>query len=127
MCEDEESVRRLILRALESEGYTVLPARHGGDALALAREYTGNIDLLVTDVIMPELGGRDLVEQLRGIRPGVPVLYISGYTNREIDRRGMLDVEAAFLPKPFTGSALARAVRAAIDDAASPTRTGVAR
>ena len=114
--EDEEAVRSLIIRALESEGYTVLPARHGRDALALAREHAGKIDLLVTDVIMPEMGGRELVEQLSAVRPGMRVLYISGYTNREIDRSGMLDAEAAFLPKPFTGSALTRAVRAALDD-----------
>ena len=126
VAEDEEAVRLLIVRLLEADGYTVLGARNGRLALELAREHLGRIDLLVSDVIMPELGGRELARALRELRPGVRVLYISGYTSKEVDRRGLLQDAAAFLQKPFTGSALGQAVRAALDASAATTSIGAA-
>ena len=126
VAEDEEAVRLLIVRLLEADGYTVLGARNGRLALELAREHAGRIDLLVSDVIMPELGGRELARGLRELRPGVRVLYISGYTSKEVDRRGLLEEDAAFLQKPFTGSALGQAVRAALDANSAVTITGAA-
>jgi PAS domain S-box-containing protein len=115
LAEDEDAVRRLVRRILEMKGYTVLDARHGNDALAVSAHYPARIDLLLTDVIMPELGGRELVERMRQDRPGIRVLYMSGYTNSEIDRRGLLQPDTVFLHKPFSGSDLLLAVRSALD------------
>ena len=122
VAEDEEAVGGLIRRLLEAEGYTVLASQNGAEALALASQYAGHIDLLLTDVVMPELGGRELADQLRAARSGIRVLFISGYTDSEIDRRGVLQPDAAFLQKPFTGSGLALAVRAALDGGAPSPR-----
>jgi PAS domain S-box-containing protein len=115
LAEDEESVRRLIHRALERHGYSVLPATSSGDAIRLAVEHAQTIDLVLTDVVMPDVSGRELVDRLRVICPGVPVLYTSGYTDDEIIRRGALQPDTSFLQKPFTPSQLVCAVRDALD------------
>jgi two-component system, cell cycle sensor histidine kinase and response regulator CckA len=115
LAEDEDSVRRLARRVLESQGYTVLEAINGRDALRLAEDYGGVIDLLLSDVVMPEIGGRMLAERLTGQRPDIEVLFMSGYTDDEILRRGLLERGQRLLQKPFTATGLAHEVRAVLD------------
>jgi PAS domain S-box-containing protein len=115
LTEDEEAVRQLGRRALESEGYTVLAAASGRDALAFLGRHDGAIDLLVTDVVMPGMGGRELAERLAVQRPDTPVLYISGYPGDESDERGALAPGASLLRKPFLPEELARKVREVLD------------
>jgi CheY-like chemotaxis protein len=108
LVEDEDAVRRLARLTLESHGFTVLDAHSPGDALLLAEQHPGTIDLLVTDVIMPGMSGRELAERLLRSRPGLKVLYMSGYSDDILDERGALGPGMAFLPKPFSPAALAR-------------------
>jgi PAS domain S-box-containing protein len=115
--EDEQAVRRLARRVLERQGYTVLEASHGGDALQLTSAYDGPIDLVLTDLVMPGVTGRALVEQLAVGRPRFKVIFMSGYTDDEIMRRGLLEHGVEFLEKPFSVDALARTVREVLDDA----------
>ena len=112
--EDEDAVRRLTKRILERQGYDVLEARDGRHALELAAAHEGAIDLLLTDMVMPEMNGRALAEELCAARPSLRVLYMSGYTDDDIVRRGMLGPGTGFLEKPFTPDSLARAVGAAM-------------
>jgi DNA-binding NtrC family response regulator len=111
LAEDEAGVRELLRKILTEHGHIVLEARHGRDALLIADRHPRPIHLLVTDVVMPELGGRELAEALARKRPDLKVLYISGYTNAEVGRRGVLDTETAFIQKPFTAEQLMRKVR----------------
>jgi CheY-like chemotaxis protein len=115
LVEDENSVRDLAQRILEMRGYTVLPASHGADALRIASVPNQEIDLVVTDVVMPGMNGREFVEALRVHAPGIPVLYMSGYTDDDIIRRGLMDASVAFLQKPFAAKSLARLVRTVLD------------
>ena len=115
LVEDEDSVRHLAKRVLESQGYTVLEAINGEDALRIAADYGGVIDLLLSDVVMPELGGRLVAERLVGARPETAVLFMSGYTDDEILRRGLLERGQRMIQKPFTATALAHEVRSALD------------
>jgi len=111
LVEDEAEVRALARESLEASGYQVLEAGRPGEALRLAEEHTGSIHLIVTDVVMPEMSGRALVERLTHLRPGAKVLYMSGYTHNAIVHQGALDQGIVFLQKPFTPGALARKVR----------------
>ena len=97
----------------------MLTARHGRDALMVAGERAGGIDLLVTDVVMPEMSGRELAEALRDRRPDLKVLYISGYTDDEVLQRGIRGREVAFVRKPFASDELMRRVRAVLDGVAA--------
>ena len=115
LAEDEPLVRLLARRVLEQAGYTVLVAAGGAEALETARRHDGPIHLLLTDVVMPEMSGRDLVRHLLDLRPGVPVLYMTGYSDEAIARHGVLDPGTALIQKPFTPAALARKVREALD------------
>jgi CheY-like chemotaxis protein len=115
LAEDEDSVRSLVARVLRGQGYTVLEADNGVEALRVAREYAGPIDLLLTDVVMPQLGGKALAVQLAAVRPGIKTLFMSGYTDRGTSEQGSLGPDAAFLMKPFTSAALARKVRSVLD------------
>jgi NO-binding membrane sensor protein with MHYT domain/nitrogen-specific signal transduction histidine kinase/CheY-like chemotaxis protein len=115
LVEDEAALRRLARQILERKGYRVLEAEHGMHALEVAQQHDGRIDALVTDVVMPKLGGRELADQLRKLRPGIKVLFISGYTDDDTLRRGRLDPGTAFVPKPFAPAALAAAVRETLD------------
>jgi two-component system cell cycle sensor histidine kinase/response regulator CckA len=115
LVEDEDSVRKLAHRVLESQGYTVLEAINGEDALRIAADYAGVIDLLLSDVVMPELGGRVLAERLTAARPDTEVLFMSGYTDDEILRRGLLERGQHLLQKPFTATALSHEVRSVLD------------
>jgi two-component system cell cycle sensor histidine kinase/response regulator CckA len=119
--EDEDSVRDLVRQILEEHGHAVLTARHGRDAMMIAERYERPIDLLVTDVVMPEMGGGELVERLTAQRPNLKVLYISGYTNDEVLRRGVHEENASFLRKPFTADDLMRRVREVLEGAPAAT------
>jgi two-component system, cell cycle sensor histidine kinase and response regulator CckA len=113
--EDEDGVRELLWKILTDHGHTVLEARHGRDALTVAGGYNHPIQLLLTDVVMPEMGVGELVDQLLGQRPDMKLLFISGYTNDELLRRGISRQEAAFIQKPFTAEVLMRKVREVLD------------
>ncbi len=115
LAEDDSAVRLLVSRTLEQLGYHVLSAPNGGDALALAEGYHGEIHLIVTDVVMPGLSGRELVERLIEQRPGVRTLYLSGYTDDAVVRHGILEHSVQFLQKPFGPAVLAKKVRAVLD------------
>jgi two-component system cell cycle sensor histidine kinase/response regulator CckA len=119
--EDEDSVRELVQQILEDHGHGVLTARHGRDAMLIAERYERPIDLLVTDVVMPEMGGGELVERLMARRPNLKVLYISGYTNDEVLRRGVQGAPASFLHKPFTSDDFMRRVRDVLEGAPAAT------
>jgi two-component system cell cycle sensor histidine kinase/response regulator CckA len=112
--EDEDTVRALSRRILEREGYTVLEARDGREAIRVATAYPSRIDLLVTDMVMPNVGGSELFAHLRLLRPDLRVLFVSGYTDDDMIRRGLKDAGSAFLQKPFTARALAAAAKAAM-------------
>jgi CheY-like chemotaxis protein len=116
LVEDEDSVRALTRRVLESQGYTVLQASHAREALERFESHHGAIHLLVTDVIMPGgISGRGLVERLRDRHAHLRVLYMSGYTDDVIGRYGIVDQETHFIQKPFQPTALARKVREVLD------------
>jgi two-component system CheB/CheR fusion protein len=114
LVEDEDAVRELVHTVLEARGYVVIDARNGREGLRLCESHTGGIDLLVTDVVMPELGGRELAEAAVKLRPGLKVLYMSGHTQDVILKEGVQQ-GAAFLHKPFTPMQLAQMVRDTLD------------
>ena len=115
LVEDDESVRNLAREILEARGYTVLEAGHGADALLRGEGHPGLIHLLVTDVVMPAMSGRELAERLTAVRPAMRVLYMSGYTDDAIVNQGVLEPGMALLQKPFTPDALAWKVREVLD------------
>ena len=115
LAEDENSLRVTCKRILEALGYNVLPAETPGDALKLAERHPGEIALLLTDVVMPGMDGRQLAQRLDAARPGIRVLFMSGYTADVIVKRGVLEKNVAFIAKPFTRDALARKVREVLD------------
>ncbi len=115
LVEDEPSVRSLVSGVLRTVGYHVLVARNGEDARIVSEQHKGDIHLLVTDVVMPEVSGPQLAEQMTLFYKNLKVLYISGYTDDAIVHHGVLDSTAAFLQKPFTPEALARKVREVLD------------
>jgi PAS domain S-box-containing protein len=117
LVEDEPTVRELVRRVLESSGYSVLEARHGEDAILVCEQHKGPIHLLLSDVIMPEMGGPELAEQLFPFHREMQVLFVSGYPDGAIIRRGIGDRPTAYLQKPFTAEALARKVREVLDAA----------
>ncbi|MCR4407477.1 MAG: PAS domain S-box protein [Anaerolineae bacterium] len=115
--EDEKAILDIGERVLEGLGYTVLVARSPNEAIRLAEEHVGDIHLLITDVVMPEMNGRDLAEQLTSIRPGIKCLYMSGYTANVIAQRGVLNEGVCFIQKPFSAMSLAVKVREALEQA----------
>jgi CheY-like chemotaxis protein len=114
LVDDEKSLRKLGKRALSKAGYRVLEASDGAMALRIAAEEVGEIDLVLTDVEMPTLGGRGMVDELNELSPGIRVLFMSGYTDNEILRRGIRTSETEFLQKPFTAEELCAAVRSVL-------------
>ena len=115
LVEDAAPVRALARRSLEAHGYRVLDASDGPGALELSARHGAPIDLLVTDVVMPGMSGRELAERLAPVRPGMKVLYTSGYTDDAMVRQGVLNAGVAFLQKPFVPDSLARKVREVLD------------
>jgi two-component system cell cycle sensor histidine kinase/response regulator CckA len=111
LVEDEDAVRMLLLDILQAEGYKVLPASSGYEALEWATKHNGRIDLLLTDVVMPGMSGSELVDRLADMLRDVKVLYMSGYTDDAIIHHGVLNPGVAFLQKPFTPLSVARKVR----------------
>jgi CheY-like chemotaxis protein len=115
LVEDEEVVREMAREILEECGYQVLQAKDGDEALALAGQHDGEIHLMLTDVVMPRMSGRELAERLTPLRPDLKVLYMSGYTDDAIVQHGVLEQGTAFIGKPFSMEALARKVRETLD------------
>jgi CheY-like chemotaxis protein len=116
LVEDEPMILRVARTALEKLGYRVLCAGDGLEALELAGRVNGRIDLLVTDIVMPKLGGHELAARLRELRPDTKVLYTSGYAENAIAYSGVLREGVNFIQKPYSPTALARRVREVLDD-----------
>jgi two-component system, cell cycle sensor histidine kinase and response regulator CckA len=114
LVEDEEAVRALTGEVLRRQGYEVIEAEHGKQALELVQRLSAEIHLLLTDIVMPYMNGRDLAEQISSLRPRTKVLFMSGYTDHAAVHRE-LSAGAPFLQKPFTPDALARKVRGLLD------------
>lgn len=115
LVEDDEAVAQVSRRTLEMNGYRMLIATNGEEALRMSREHAGRIDLLLTDVVMPRMSGTELAARLVLERPGIHVLYVSGYPGEATARHGLLDPDIAFMSKPFTPDGLARKVREVLD------------
>jgi PAS domain S-box-containing protein len=115
LVEDAQRVRAVVREILEMNGYAVLEARHGAEAIEISGKHPGPIHVMVTDVVMPQMSGRELAQRLAPLRPEMRVLYMSGYTDDAIVRHGVLGAGMAFLSKPFTPDALAAKVREVLD------------
>jgi len=115
LVEDEPAVRQSEREFLALNGYTVLEARDGRDAISIAREYDGTIDMMITDVIMPHMSGAKLAEQLLLERPGMKVLFVSGYAETTVLPHGAIDVTTRFLQKPFSLKMLAKKIREVLE------------
>jgi CheY-like chemotaxis protein len=113
LVEDEEPMRRFARAALEEQGYRVLEAGHGWEALMRLAEFDGAVSLVIADVLMPEMGGSELARRLAVERPGLPILFLAGYSDDEMTLRG-LGPPSAFIPKPFTPGTLADRVGEAL-------------
>ena len=122
LVEDEDAVRALAREVLRRHGYAVLEARHGVDALSVVERHADPIDLMITDVVMPHMSGRDLAERLSAARPAMKVLFMSGYTDHAVVHRD-LTPGTAFLQKPFTPDVFARKVRQVLDEQAARSST----
>jgi len=120
LVEDALRVRAVVREILEMNGYHVLEARHGAEAIEISERHRGPIHLMVTDVVMPQMSGRELAQRLLPVRPDLRVLYMSGYTDDAIVRHGVLGAGMAFLSKPFTPDALAVKVRELLDSPPAP-------
>jgi CheY-like chemotaxis protein len=115
LAEDEDGVRALVLQVLRQSGYTVLEARNGEEALSLSERHAGPIHLLLTDVVMPRLGGGRLARRMGRVRPDTRVLFMSGFADSTLVRHEVISGEIDCLLKPFTPEALARKVRETLD------------
>jgi two-component system cell cycle sensor histidine kinase/response regulator CckA len=120
LVEDEESVRELVRVTLTSRGYNVLEAENGECGLRIAEEFKKPIDILITDVVMPGIGGRELAKKLVSLRPSISVLFLSGYTEDAVVTQGALGPANAFLQKPFTLQSLAKKVREVLRARSAP-------
>jgi two-component system cell cycle sensor histidine kinase/response regulator CckA len=119
LAEDDDTVREIALRALSRAGYDVIAANSGRQAVELARDHPGPIALIVSDVVLGEMSGRQLAQEISRVRPEIRTLFVSGYAENTIVYHGVLDPELAFLPKPFTPSALVAKVHSVLRDADS--------
>jgi len=117
LVEDDEQVRAVTSLALQLAGYTVLEARRGQEAIRICEKHTAPIHLLISDVIMPDMGGRKVAESIQALRPGIRTLFVSGYTDDAMVRYGIEIAQVAFLQKPFTPDSLAQKVREVLDQA----------
>jgi two-component system, cell cycle sensor histidine kinase and response regulator CckA len=118
--EDEDAVRHIVRRVLEEQGYAIVEARDGHDALRVCAQRGDEVDLVLSDVIMPGMGGRQLARSLAGTNPALPVLFMSGY-NDDGELAGAIDAGSVVLAKPFTAETLAQQVREALDRRALAT------
>jgi two-component system cell cycle sensor histidine kinase/response regulator CckA len=117
LVEDEDMVRGLTRQILESAGYKVVEASRGEEAIKRFAAKNGSIDLLLTDVVMPEMSGKEVADRVCELRPSTKVLFMSGYTDEAIVHHGVLDSNVEFIQKPFTPAALAKKVREVLDSA----------
>jgi DNA-binding NtrC family response regulator len=115
LVEDEEDVRKLALRVLERQGYKVLAARDGDEALLICEQHKGSIHLMLTDVVMPRMSGRELAKRLESYHPEMKVLYMSGYTDNAIVLHGVLVEGVNYIQKPFTVGGLTKKVREVLE------------
>jgi CheY-like chemotaxis protein len=115
VAEDEDGVRSLTREVLEKYGYTVLEAANGEEALKVADRHQGPLHLLLSDVVMPRMGGPELAQELVARRPEVKILYMSGYTDHPMVRRGVVNAGVAFLQKPFTPTVLVSRIREVLE------------
>jgi CheY-like chemotaxis protein len=115
LVEDETGVRQLVREMLQRLGYKILEASNGPEAIRIFERHQGFIDLLLTDVIMPQVSGRELAERLKGVRPSLKVLYISGYTDDMLAHHGVLESNVFLLQKPFAPDDLAKKLREVLD------------
>ncbi|MEA2206243.1 MAG: two-component system, cell cycle sensor histidine kinase and response regulator CckA [Blastocatellia bacterium] len=115
LVEDEEQVRAILKHILEDLGYCVLSASNGEEALVISQDLGRDIELMITDVVMPQMSGRELAERVLELRPMLPVLFMSGYTDDAIVRHGLLDEKLNFIQKPFDAAGVARKVREVLD------------
>lgn len=122
LVEDEEEVRRLTREMLTRQGYTVIEAGSGPEAVRIWRDRKDSIDMLLTDIVMPRMSGRELADKLKESRPELKVLFMSGYTDDVVARHGVTGGAAAFIGKPFTSEALSRKVRSVLDEKTTKAR-----
>ena len=122
MVEDQAVVRRYAAAALKAYGYQVIEAENAGEALLLCERESGRIDLILTDVVMPGLSGREMADGLKQRRPGIKVLFMSGYTDDTVVHQGALENGAEFIQKPFSPDQLAIKVREILAAADRPAR-----
>jgi two-component system, cell cycle sensor histidine kinase and response regulator CckA len=115
LVEDEETVRNVAARVLSTRGYVVHKAANGEEALSLARHLDGTLDLVLTDVVMPDMGGVELINRLLELRPGLKVVYMSGYAQGDKLEPGSEEIAGSFLQKPFSSESLTRKVREVLD------------
>jgi two-component system cell cycle sensor histidine kinase/response regulator CckA len=115
--EDEDIVRNLAVRGLRDHGYVVIEAKNGAEALSYLSRYPASVDLVISDVVMPEMGGREFGQRLALMEPDLPILFMSGYTGDDVVQRGLLDPGAPFQQKPFTPGTLASKIRTLLDQA----------
>jgi len=120
LVEDQDSLREMAVEVLKRKGYQVLEARNAGEALLICEQHTGLVHLMLTDVVMPRMGGRDLYERLRPWHPEMKVLYMSGYTDDAAIQQGLIDAGSEFLEKPFSPELLALKLRQVLDAAKTP-------
>src|SRR5256712_9607149 len=125
--EDQKELRELVRQMIEMNGYSVVAASEGLEALEICKQHTGAIHLMLSDVVMPQMGGRELAQRLATLRPDMKVLYMSGYTSNAIVHHGILDPGTAFLQKPFTPDGLARKVREVLDQGQEPVQESPVR
>ena len=120
LVEDEDVLRGLLAKFLRLYGYTVLEARHGGEALLTCERHPGPIHVMVTDVVMPQMSGRELADRLTPLRPEMKVLYMSGYTEDALVQHGVLETNVAFIQKPFRIKTLMEKIREIFTESPRP-------